>query len=145
MSISGLGSALGSMIDPMGATTAKKPTTTGYGAAADNAKAAADAAKAKVKSDLDAIREKGIYAWAQEQKLEAMKAKIKQQVMDEKKLTEDQISKLPPDQQVAVKSTIEEEVARRIKEAMETQLKSQLQAKTDQGKAPGPMIIDISV
>ncbi|WP_304187597.1 hypothetical protein, partial [Phenylobacterium aquaticum] len=76
-----LSSALGLGGSPSASTDAQTP--------AAKAKAAADAAKAANQALLDEVKRKGLYAWAQEQKFEALKAKIRAQILQEKGLTEE--------------------------------------------------------
>lgn len=112
---------------------------------AEKAKAKADAAAAAQTSMLADIRKKGIYAWAQEQKLEALKAKIRQQVLADRKMDENTLKGMNPEDRASVESSIEEEIARRIKEAMQANLEGQAKDAAAQGKPPKPLIIDISV
>lgn len=144
MSISGLSGAsiIGSAL----------PASPGFGAvsdkplsAAEKAKAKADAAAAAQASMLADIRKKGIYAWAQEQKLEALKAKIRAQVLADRKTDEATLQGMNPEDRASAESSIEEEIARRIKEAMQANLEGQAKDAAAQGKPPKPMIIDISV
>ena len=146
MSISGLSGA--SMIN------AALPATPGLGVgtasdqpqtAAEKAKAKADAAAAAQLSMLADIRKKGIYAWAQEQKLEALKAKIRAQVLSDRKMDENTLKGMNPEDRASAETSIEEEIARRIKEAMQANLEGQAKDAAAQGKPPKPMIIDISV
>jgi hypothetical protein len=144
MSISGLSGAsiVGSAL----------PTGPGFGAvsdkplsAAEKAKAKADTAAAAQASMLADIRKKGIYAWAQEQKLEALKAKIRAQVLADRKMDENTLNGMNPEDRASAESSIEEEIARRIKDAMQANLEGQAKEAAAQGKPPKPMIIDISV
>ena len=144
MSIGGLSGAslVGSPL-PVGAGLGQvtdKPQT-----AAEKAKAKADAAAAAQTSMLADIRRKGIYAWAQEQKLEALKAKIRAQVLADRKMDETTLKGMNPEDRASAESSIEEEIARRIKEAMQANLEGQAKEAAAQGKPPKPMIIDISV
>ena len=52
--------------------------------AADLAAQKAEAAKIRQQSELEQIRDKGIYAWAQEQKLAKLKEKIRAEVIAER-------------------------------------------------------------
>jgi hypothetical protein len=146
MSISGLSGAsfIGSAL----------PTSPGLGLGApsgqpqtpaEKAKAKADAAAAAQTSMLADIRKKGIYAWAQEQKLEALKAKIRQQVLADRKMDENTLKGMNPEDRASAESSIEEEIARRIKEAMQANLEGQAKDAAAQGKPPKPLIIDISI
>ena len=100
--------------------------------AAELAAQKAEAAKVRQQSDLEQIRDKGIYAWAQEQKLEKLKEKIRAEVMAERDGTTDV-------------AAVEGEVARRVKEAMEETLKAEATVAAKRNEPARPMIIDISV
>ena len=119
--------------DPLGAlgqigkTDSAKPAS-----AAELAAQKAEEAKARQKATLDDIREKGIYAWAQEQKLEKLREKIEAQVKAE--LGDD-----------ADPVMIEGEIAKRVKEAMEKSLKAEAADSSKRNEPAKPMIIDISV
>ena len=145
MSISGLSGAsiIGRRCPP-----ARPRPRRGFRPAAERrrkAKAKADAAAAAQTSMLADIRKKGIYAWAQEQKLEALKAKIRAQVLSDRKMDEATLKAMKPEDRASAESSIEEEIARRIKEAMQANLDGQAKEAAAQGKPPKPMIIDISV
>lgn len=114
-----------SKIGQLGKTDSAKPS------AAAEAARKAEFAKSSQRAVLDEIREKGIYAWAQEQKLEKLKEKI-----------EAEVRSANPD---ADPATIESEVARLVKEAMEQALKTEAAEAAKRGEPAKPMIIDISV
>lgn len=109
----------------LGKTDSAKPS------AAAEAARKAELSKSAQRAVLDEIREKGIYAWAQEQKLEKLKEKI-----------EAEVRSANPD---ADPATIESEVARLVKEAMEQALKTEAAESAKRGEPAKPMIIDISV
>ena len=114
-----------SKIGQLGKTDSAKPS------AAAEAARKAELAKSSQRAVLDEIREKGIYAWAQEQKLEKLKKKI-----------EAEVRSANPD---ADPATIDSEVARLVKEAMEQALKTEAAEAAKRGEPAKPMIIDISV
>lgn len=114
-----------SKIGQLGKTDSAKPS------AAAEAARKAELAKSSQRAVLDEIREKGIYAWAQEQKLEKLKEKI-----------EAEVRSANPD---ADPATIDSEVARLVKEAMEQALKTEAAEAAKRGEPAKPMIIDISV
>lgn len=114
-----------SKIGQLGKTDSAKPS------AAAEAARKAELSKSAQRAVLDEIREKGIYAWAQEQKLEKLKEKI-----------EAEVRSANPD---ADPATIESEVARLVKEAMEQALKIEAAEAAKRGEPAKPMIIDISV
>lgn len=148
MSISGLSGA-----SIVGSALPASPGL-GAGVVSDQPQTAAEKAKAKAKADAAAaqqasmladIRKKGIYAWAQEQKLEALKAKIRAQVLADRKMDENSLKSMNPEDRASAETSIEEEIARRIKEAMQANLEGQAKDAAAQGKPPKPLIIDISV
>ena len=114
-----------SKIGQLGKTDSAKPS------AAAEAARKAELSKSAQRAVLDEIREKGIYAWAQEQKLEKLKEKI-----------EAEVRSANPD---ADPATIDSEVARLVKEAMEQALKTEAAEAAKRGEPAKPMIIDISV
>ena len=114
-----------SKIGQLGKTDSAKPS------AAAEAARKAELAKSSQRAVLDEIREKEIYAWAQEQKLEKLKEKI-----------EAEVRSANPD---ADPATIDSEVARLVKEAMEQALKTEAAEAAKRGEPAKPMIIDISV
>ena len=113
--------------------------------AADKAKAKAEQSAKAQKAMLEEIRTKGIYQWAQEQKLEKLKEKIRQQVMAERGMDDAALSKLPAEQRATAESEIEAEIARRLQEAMKDAMEGEAKKAKDEGRPPAPMIIDISV
>ncbi|KQW73073.1 hypothetical protein ASE17_08975 [Phenylobacterium sp. Root77] len=114
-----------SKIGQLGKTDSAKPS------AAAEAARKAELAQSTQRAVLDEIREKGIYAWAQEQKLEKLKEKI-----------EAEVKSANPDADAA---TVDNEVARLVKEAMEQALKTEAAESAKRGEPAKPMIIDISV
>lgn len=114
-----------SKIGELGKTDSAKPS------AAAEAARKAELSKSSQRAVLDEIREKGIYAWAQEQKLEKLREKI-----------EAEVKSANPD---ADPATVENEVARLVKEAMEQALKTEAAESAKRGEPAKPMIIDISV
>jgi hypothetical protein len=114
-----------SKIGQLGKTDSAKPS------AAAEAARKAELAQSTQRAVLDEIREKGIYAWAQEQKLEKLKEKI-----------EAEVKSANPD---ADPATVDNEVARLVKEAMEQALKTEAAESAKRGEPAKPMIIDISV
>lgn len=114
-------------VDQLGKTDSAKPAS-----AAELAAQKAEESKARQKATLDEIRQKGIYTWAQEQKLEKLREKIEAQVKAE----------LGDDADPVV---IEGEIARRVKEALEKTLKAESETAAERDEPAKPMIIDISV
>lgn len=108
---------------------------------AEQAKARAEAAEARQKSELADIREKGIYAYAQEQKFKALKEKIEKEVKAEYGIDDDAYAGMSTEQ----KSTLEQEIAKRIQEVMRESLTGESNKAMAEGRPAQPMIIDISV
>ena len=138
MSISALTTSALSALLPSAADTVSKSVS-----AADTAAIKAADSKAKTKATLDAIRDKGIYQWAKEQQVEKLKEKIRAQVLQARGTSEADLAKLDPKARATTEASIEEEIARRIKEAMLQELEHQ--ARSDQGGKQGPAIIDIRI
>lgn len=105
----------------------------------------AEAAKAKNRAVLDEIREKGIYAWAQEQKQKKLEELARQRVLADRGLTEADLAKMPESERTATEESIQEIVAQMVKDALEKNLANKSAADADGQKSTGPMIIDISV
>lgn len=146
MSISGIGSA--GFANPLAALSPSF-TEDKVGekrmSAADQAEAKVLAARSKQDALLADIREKGIYAWAQEQKLAKIEAKARQQVLEDRGMTEADLAKLPEDERAAAETSIQEAIARLVKEALQKNLANKSAADADGQTSTGPMIIDISV
>lgn len=141
MSISGIGAMLGSsapQVTKLG-EKAEKPLSP-----AEVAKARTEAASARQKADLDAVREKGLYAWAQEKKLEKLREQIEAQMKKEAR-EGTVVAGSDPSTWSKDQTSFEAEVARRMKQALEDAMKSQSKQAENEGRPPAPMIIDISV
>ncbi|WP_296595642.1 hypothetical protein [Phenylobacterium sp.] len=146
MAVDGIGAMLSlgapaatKMLNPEDKKTTQSP--------ADAAKARADAAAAKQKAELDAIREKGIYAYAQEQKFEALKKKIEEELKKEQGV--DGNGKIvggdDPSTWSKDDTSFEAEVARRMQKIMEEAMSTEAKKAAQEGRPAEPMIIDISV
>lgn len=108
---------------------------------AAQAEAKAEAKKTAQTALLNEIKEKGIYAWAQEVKMEKLKERIREQVLDSRGMDEKSLASASDD----VAKSIEEEIARLIKDALQKNLEGKVQQAAQDGQPTGPMIIDISV
>lgn len=139
MSISAIGASVLGALLPAVADAASKPESV-----ADVAAMRAAESKTKTKATLDAIREKGIYQWAQEVKAEKLKEKLRAEILESRGTSEGDLAKLDPRQRASAESSIAEELARRIKEAMLAMLEDHATA-DPKGKQTGPAIIDIKV
>jgi hypothetical protein len=147
MSISGLGST--GFANPLAALTpgVSQDITAGGKrmSAADEAAARVAASRSKQEAILNEIKEKGIYAWAQEQKLEKIEAKARQLILEKRGLTEDDLAKMPEDERAATELSIQEAIAQLVKEALQKNMSNKSAANADGQTSTGPMIIDISV
>jgi len=147
MAIDGIGALLSlgaplatKQTDQLGQTDSKKTQTP-----AEAAKARAEAAKARQDAELASIREKGIYAYAQEQKFEALKKKIEEELKKEQGVDGNGKVVGAPDTQGTDQTSFEAEVARRLQKAMEEAMTTEAKKAAEDGKPAQPMIIDISV
>jgi len=147
MSVNGLGALLSlgapvgiSASDPTSPSTPQQPQT-----AAEQAKARADAAKAQQQAELDSIRKKGIYAYAQEKKFEALRERIEAEIRKEKGVDANGAAVSDTSAGGTDRTSFEAEVARRIQQAMEEAMTSEAKKAQNDGRAAMPMIIDISV
>lgn len=139
MSISAIGASVLGALLPAAADVVSKPAS-----AADIAAVKAAESNTRTQATLDAIREKGIYQWAQEVKAEKLKEKLRAEILESRGTSEGDLAKLDPKQRASTESSIAEELARRIKEAMLEMLENQAKADPE-GKQAGPAIIDIKV
>ncbi len=146
MSITGLGNAgfANPLAGLLGPSSAAEP---GKAGPADPAEAAAkaEASKARNRAVLEEIREKGIYAWAQEQKLKKLEEKAREQVLADRGMTEADLTRMPESARTAAETSIQEAIAQIVKESLEKALASKSAPDADGQVSTGPMIIDISV
>ncbi|MFC5372107.1 hypothetical protein ACFPIF_06075 [Brevundimonas faecalis] len=70
-------------------------------------------------AELDEVREKGLTAWAREQKMETLKAKLRAQVLADKKLSEDGLARLAPGERASVEQEIAKLIEQKLQEAMQ--------------------------
>jgi hypothetical protein len=90
--------------------------------------------------DLDQIREKGFQAWAKEEQLEKLRDKIRRELLEDKKLSEEDLAAMPEQQRLSIEAEIEEIIAKMIEEAIRTAVEEAAK----QGKTQG-VVLDISV
>jgi anti-sigma28 factor (negative regulator of flagellin synthesis) len=128
---------------PMGEVSTTKKTPAEEAMA--RVEARAEAQKASSLQVLDQIKEKGFYAWAQEQKVEKLKERIREQVMAENGLDEASLAAMEPEARTKAEATIEEEISRLVKQAMEDAMQGKMAKAEDEQKPTTAMIIDISV
>lgn len=91
-------------------------------------------------SDRDQIREKGLSEWAREQKMEALKAKIRDQVLNESGLTENGVKALPD----AQRASVEKQIAQMIQQKLEETMQRSMQDASRSGKTEA-VLLDIMV
>lgn len=142
MAVDGIGAMFGV---PVGSATAAQPTTKAVQSPADAAKERAEAAAARQKADLEEVREKGLYAWAQDKKFEALKEKIRKEMMGKQGLDDASLAAMSSEQRAAVLTSLDAEIAKRIQEVMKDALTEEASNAAKEGRPPTPMIIDISV
>ncbi|WP_292227327.1 hypothetical protein [Brevundimonas sp.] len=93
-----------------------------------------------LQSDLQQIREKGLRAWAHDQKMEKLKEKLRDQVLSEKKITEDGLAAMPSAQRSAIEGDIEKLIAEKLEEVM----KGEVEKAAKEGKSQA-VLLDILV
>lgn len=89
---------------------------------------------------LDAIREKGLSAWAHEQRMEALKEKLRAQILSDKKMSESELQGLPSEQRLSVQAEIQKLIEQKLKEAMEKAVEE-----ASKGGKTQAILVDISV
>lgn len=92
------------------------------------------------RSDLDQIREKGLSEWAREQKMEALKARLRAEVLSDKGMSEQGVTGLPFEQ----RNSVEDEVARMIQQKMEETIQRSMDDAARTGKTEA-ILLDIVV
>lgn len=148
MSVGGFGGigGAGAMVASGGAQSpAAKNKTDKPQDPAEIAKARADLAAQKQKTDLAAIRDKGIYAWAQEIKAEKIKEKIEQEIEARQGVGVKGPDQSDPSTRNKEDAGLEYEAIRRMREMLEAAMKSESDRAAAEGEPAKAMIIDISV
>lgn len=92
------------------------------------------------RSEIEEIRQKGLTEWAREQKMEALKEKLRAEILSTNGLTEQGVAALPGDQ----RTTVEDEVARLIQQKLEDTMQQQMQDAARSGKTQA-VLLDIVV
>jgi hypothetical protein len=131
-----------SLTDLLGAGATKKADENDPAAAAA---AKAEARKAQQRAQLEEIREKGIYAWAQEQKKEKLEEMARQRVLAQRGLDDKALAAMPEEARSKIETSIQEEVAQLVKDALQKDMEGKAHQAAQDGQPTGPMIIDISV
>lgn len=109
-------------------------TTGGFDAALEAARKADSARKART-SEVDAIKSKGFSAWVRDTQIEKLKEKLRQQVMAEMGLNDDDLSKLSKVMQEILEKKIQEEVDKRLEQENAKMQDEQNGGKTAKGVA----------
>lgn len=125
MSISSVSGFLGGLAGLMGSNETRQNTP---------------AQVSTARSDMDEIREKGLSEWAREQKMETLKAKLRDQILSSQGLTEQGVSGLPEEQRIS----IEDEIARLIQQKMEETMQQTMEDASRSGKTEA-VLLDIMV
>nr|WP_313417376.1 hypothetical protein [Brevundimonas diminuta] len=92
------------------------------------------------RTELDDIREKGLRAWAQEQKMETLRAKVRAQIMSDRKLTESGLAAMSKE----ARTSIENEIAKLIEVKMQEAIAQMVEEGVGTGKPQG-VVMDIMV
>ena len=88
------------------------------------------------RSELDEIRDKGLTAWAHEKKMEALKERIKDELLAQRGLTKDGVAALPE----ADRTTVETEIARLVEERLQETMQAQAEDAAKGGKTEGVLL-----
>ena len=125
MSISSVAGFLGNLAGLSGAVSTRQ-----------NAPLEASSAR----SDMTEIREKGLSEWAREQKMEALKAKIRDQILGENRLTESGVAAMPVEQ----RNSVEDQIAQLVQQKLEETLQRSMDDAARSGRTEA-VLLDISV
>lgn len=125
MSISSVSGFLGSLSGLMGSSSTRQNSPESLTSA---------------RSEMDEIREKGLTEWAREQKMEALKAKLRDEVLSENKLTEEGVAALPTEQ----RNSIEDQIAQMIQQKMQETMQRSMDDAARTGKTEA-VLLDIMV
>ncbi|HTH15211.1 MAG TPA: hypothetical protein VL974_01050 [Magnetospirillum sp.] len=104
------------MIDALSTITPATPKTTGMNTAALDAARKADERQQQQAAELDAIRSKGFSAWVRDTQVEALKEKLRKQVMAEMGVDADQLNRMTAAMRQILEQKIEQEVEKRVQE-----------------------------
>lgn len=86
--------------------------------------------------EIDEIREKGLTAWAHEKKMEALKERIREQLMAERGVTREGVAALPE----ADRTTVENEIAKLVEERLQQTMEAQAEEAAQGGKTEGVLL-----
>lgn len=85
------------------------------------------------RAELDEIREKGLPAWAHDKKMEALRQRIRDQLMAERSSTKDGVAAPPDAQDASVENEIAKMVEERLQQTMEASVKEAAQGGQTEG------------
>jgi len=126
-----------------GASPSRKPHEP---TAAEAAQTRQEMSAARQKSELDRIRDKGLVTWAQElqqEKLEELRQKVRDKVLEEMDADEDSLGKLAGQARAEFVSRVETEIDRRVRAAVEASLGELSGAQENERQRP--RFLDITV
>ena len=113
---------------------------TGTDSTRQNSPSTQSSARDTARSDIEDIRQKGLTEWAREQKMEALKEKLRAEILSDKGLTEQGVDALPQEQGASIK----DEIARLIQQKLEETMQQQVQDAARNGKTEA-VLLDIVV
>lgn len=113
---------------------------TGTDSTRQNSPSTQGSARDTARSDIEDIRQKGLTEWAREQKMEALKEKLRAEILSDKGMTEQGVDALPQEQG----ASIEGEIARLIQQKLEETMQQQVQDAARNGKTEA-VLLDIVV
>lgn len=88
------------------------------------------------RSDMDEIREKGLTAWAHDKKMEALRQRIRDQVLKELGANKDGVA-APPDAQDA---SVENEIAKLVEERLQQTMQASVKEAAASGKSEAVLL-----
>lgn len=111
-----LTSASSPLTGPTNGSTGSPTNNTAFNAALQAAQKAEERRQSHA-SDVDSIKTKGFSAWARDTQIEALKEKLRKQVMADMGVDENSLSRLSSVVREVLEKKIQEEVERRMQEA----------------------------
>lgn len=120
MSISMIGSLIGGAFAASGASPARQNSPL----------------NAAARAELDEIREKGLPAWAHDKKMEALRQRIRDQLMAERGAIKDGVA-APPDAQGA---SVENEIAKMVEERLQQTMEASVKEAAQDGQTEGVLL-----
>ena len=93
-------------------------------------------AASPMRSEMDEIREKGLTAWAHEKKMEALKERLRDEILSQRGLAKEGVTALPE----ADRTTVENEIARLVEERLQQTMEAQAQEAAEGGKTEGALL-----